>query len=215
MRLQITAPADGATRARAGPPTCAAACRRASSAVTVLGRPALVTDGRFTVVVPLEPGINVIDVMATAPRRLPAMTALRVTRDVLVTVPELTGLLEDELDARLEPLGLRADVERGGGLFDVLRPGEPRVCEQEPRAGDAGAARARGARRGGEALLSCVLAQSRGRDGDQRDPRAAAVAHDAEHDLALDRGAAPRGARGSRRSRGRRRRRVTSRSSSS
>ena len=106
-----------------------------SSAVTVLGRPALVTGGRFKVVVPLEPGVNVIDVMATAPRRLPTMTALRVTRDVLVTVPALTGLLEDEVKPRLEALGLEVDVERGGGLFDVLRPGDPRVCEQEPEPG--------------------------------------------------------------------------------
>ena len=50
-------------------------------------------------------------------------------------MPELTGLLEDEVDARLDPLGLRADVARGGGLFDVLRGGEPRVCQQDPQAG--------------------------------------------------------------------------------
>jgi hypothetical protein len=103
--------------------------------VSVLGRPALVTGGRFTVVVPLEPGVNVIDVMATAPRRLPTLTALRVTRDVLVDVPALEGLTEDEVRARLDPLGLDVNVERGGGLFDVLRPGDPRVCEQEPAAG--------------------------------------------------------------------------------
>lgn len=134
VRLEISAPADGATVRRGTADVRGSVSPRAAS-VTVLGRPALVNDGRFTVVVPLEPGINVIDVMATAPRRLPTMTALRVTRDILVTVPDLTGLLEDELDARLDPLGLRADVERGGGLFDVLRPGEPVVCRQEPEAG--------------------------------------------------------------------------------
>ena len=31
--------------------------------------------------------------------------------------------------------GWRSNVERGGGLFDVLRPGDPRVCEQEPEPG--------------------------------------------------------------------------------
>jgi hypothetical protein len=134
VRLQISGPPDGSTLRR-GTADVRGSVSPRSSAVTVLGRPALVSDGRFTVVVPLEPGVNVIDVMATAPRRLPAMTALRVTRDVLVTVPDLTGALEDELEARLEPLGLRADVERGGGLFDVLRAGDPRVCEQEPDGG--------------------------------------------------------------------------------
>ena len=134
VRLQITAPSDGATLRR-GTADVRGSVSPRSSAVSVLGRPALVADGRFTVVVPLEPGVNVIDVMATAPRRLPTLTALRVTRDVLVTVPALAGLLEDEARARLEPLGLEVDVEHGGGLFDVLRPGEPRVCEQEPEPG--------------------------------------------------------------------------------
>jgi beta-lactam-binding protein with PASTA domain len=50
-------------------------------------------------------------------------------------VPALAGLLEDEVKPRLEALGLEVDVERGGGLFDVLRTGDPRVCEQEPEPG--------------------------------------------------------------------------------
>lgn len=134
VRLEITAPSDGSTLRR-GTADVRGSVSPRSSAVSVLGRPALVDDGRFTAVVPLDPGVNVIDVMATAPRRLPAMTAVRVTRDVLVTVPDLTGLLEDELEARLDPLGLELDVERGGGLFDVLRPGQPVVCRQAPSPG--------------------------------------------------------------------------------
>jgi len=134
VRLEISGPADGSTLRR-GTAEVRGSVSPRSSVVTVLGRPALVSDGRFEVVVPLEPGVNVIDVMATAPRRLATMTALRVTRDVLVTVPALAGLLEDEVKPRLEALGLEVDVERGGGLFDVLRPGDPRVCEQEPEPG--------------------------------------------------------------------------------
>ncbi len=134
VRLQVTAPADRAS-VRRGTVDVRGRVSPKRSTVAVLGRPALVTDGRFTVVVPLEPGTNVIDVTATAPRRLPALTAVRVVRDVLVTVPELTGVRQDEVAARLEPLGLRADVQRGGGLFDVLRNGEPRVCEQDPSPG--------------------------------------------------------------------------------
>jgi hypothetical protein len=134
VRLSVTAPVDRAS-VRRGTVDVQGRVSPKRSEVAVLGRPALVTDGRFTVVVPLEPGMNVIDVAATAPRRLPALTAVRVTRDVLVTVPELSGLLENELDSRLEPLGLRADVTRGGGLFDLLRGGDPRVCEQSPQPG--------------------------------------------------------------------------------
>jgi uncharacterized Zn-binding protein involved in type VI secretion len=134
VRLDISGPSDGSILRR-GTADVRGSVSPQSSAVTVLGRPALVTGGRFTVVVPLEPGVNVIDVIATASRRLPTMTALRVTRDVLVTVPALEGMLEDEVRARLEPLGLRVDFERAGGLFDVLRAGDPQVCEQEPEAG--------------------------------------------------------------------------------
>jgi hypothetical protein len=149
VRLQITAPADGSTLRR-GTADVRGSVSPRSSSVSVLGRPALVSDGRFTVVVPLDPGVNVIDVMATAPRRLPTLTALRVTRDVLVAVPALAGLLEDEARVRLDPLDLDIDVEHGGGLFDVLRPGDPRVCDQEPEPGTR-------VRRGSEVLV--VLAK--------------------------------------------------------
>lgn len=134
VRVQITAPADAAV-VRAGNVDVRGRVTPAVAEVTVLGRPALVTDGRFSAVVPLEPGANVLDVIATAPRRRPALTALRVTRDALVTVPQLAGVAEEELERVLAPLGLRADVQRGGGILDVLRPGEPVVCEQQPRAG--------------------------------------------------------------------------------
>lgn len=134
VRLQITAPADRAIVRRANVDV-RGRVTPATSQVTVLGRPALVTRGRFSAFVPLEPGANVIDVIATAPRRRPALTALRVTRDVLVTVPRLVGVPEDELEQVLEPLGLRAEVQRGGGILDLLRAGRTAVCEQSPRAG--------------------------------------------------------------------------------
>jgi len=134
VRLQVTAPADQAT-VRGGNVDVRGRVSPAVSQVTVLGRPALVTEGRFTAVVPLQPGANVIDVIASAPRRAPALTALRVTRDILVSVPQLAGVEQDELERVLEPLGLRADVQRGGGILDVLRSGPTVVCEQDPAAG--------------------------------------------------------------------------------
>jgi hypothetical protein len=134
VRLQVSAPADGAL-VRAGTVDVRGDVSPLSADVSVLGRPALVSGGRFTVVVPLQPGVNVVDVAATAGRRRPAFAALRITRDVLVTVPDLSGVVEGDIPARLDPLGLKADVQREGGILDVLRPGDRAVCAQDPQGG--------------------------------------------------------------------------------
>lgn len=134
VRLKVSAPADGAL-VRGGTVEVRGSVSPASAEVSVLGRPALITDGRFTVVVPIEPGVNVVDIAASARRRRPTFAALRVIRDVLVTVPDLTGVVEQDIESRLEPLGLRASVQRDGGILDVLRPGDRAVCEQEPAGG--------------------------------------------------------------------------------
>jgi hypothetical protein len=134
VRLQVTAPADGAL-VRGGTVDVRGSVSPPSADVAVLGRPALVTGGRFTVVVPLQPGVNIVDIAASARRRRPAFAALRVTRDVLVTVPDLTAVVEDDIAGRLDPLGLKADVQRDGGILDVLRPGPRAVCAQSPAAG--------------------------------------------------------------------------------
>jgi len=134
VRLEISAPADTAVvdgstvdvRGRVTP---------SGARVRVLGRLAQVTGGTFTAVVPLAEGANVIDVAATARGRSASVTALRVTRDERVTVPALDGVVAGELEDELEPLGLRVEAERGGGLLDELLPGEPVVCQQEPAAG--------------------------------------------------------------------------------
>jgi hypothetical protein len=134
VRLEVSAPPDGML-VRRGTVDVEGRVRPSSAAVSVLGRPALVSDGRFTVVVPLEPGVNVLDVEASARRRRPAFAALRITRDVDVAVPELAGVAVDEIGARLQPLGLHAEVEDGGDILDVLRPGPRVVCEQDPAPG--------------------------------------------------------------------------------
>jgi len=134
VRLEVTAPADGAL-VRGGTVDVRGRVTPGGAQVRVLGRPALVTDGDFTVVVPLEPGPNVVDVAASAGRRRPAFAALRVTRDILVTVPDLTGVAEEELEAQLEPLGLRPSIERAGGFIEALRSGPRIACEQRPAEG--------------------------------------------------------------------------------
>lgn len=107
----------------------------AGAAVRVAGRVAEVDGGAFTASVALDPGANVIDVMATARGRAASLTALRVTRELPVEVPDLTGLGMEEAEKRLDEVGLRAEFDDGGGLFDGLLPGEPAVCEQDPEAG--------------------------------------------------------------------------------
>jgi beta-lactam-binding protein with PASTA domain len=58
-----------------------------------------------------------------------------VTREVLVTVPDLVGATEDDAVARLDALGLSVDVEEEGDLLDELLGGDWIVCESDPPAG--------------------------------------------------------------------------------
>jgi Glucodextranase, domain B/PASTA domain len=107
----------------------------ADATVTVLGRSAAVSGGSFSSEVELEPGANVIDVVASARGRGPAMTAVRVTRELPVEVPDLDGLEVPEAQEELADAGLELEVTEGGGLFDDLLPGEPAVCGQDPEPG--------------------------------------------------------------------------------
>lgn len=129
--MQIVAPTDRAI-IRSATVEVRGSVRPPAAQVRVLGRPALVRGGEFTVVVPLDPGTNVIDVAATARGRSPSLTAFRVTREQRVIVPQLVGVELSELDALLTPLGLRVQSESGGGVLDALIPRAVRVCEQQP-----------------------------------------------------------------------------------
>jgi hypothetical protein len=135
VRLEITAPTDAAVvnddsveiRGLVHPPR--------GARVLVLGRRARVVRGEFRTVVPLREGSNLIDVGASARGAAPIWDALRVTRDVLVTLPDLTGATRDDAIARLDALGLRAEVQEEGGLLDELLGGDWFVCETQPPAG--------------------------------------------------------------------------------
>ena len=107
----------------------------AGAQVRVMGERADVSGGTFRAKVGLEPGPNVIDVIATARGRGTAMTAFRVTRELPVEVPDLDGLQVQEVEDKLSEAGLRAQVDERGGLIEELLPGEPAVCEQDPEPG--------------------------------------------------------------------------------
>jgi len=133
--LEVTSPADMST-VRAETVEVRGTVKPAGAAVLVAGQRAPVSGGgTFTATVPLEPGANVIDVMASAGGRVPATIAFRVNREVPVTVPDLGGKSVADVEKALDPLGLAVHVEKGGGLIEELLPGEPAVCEQQPEAG--------------------------------------------------------------------------------
>jgi hypothetical protein len=134
--LSVTAPNDMAT-VREETVQVQGTVAPAGADVLVMGQKAPVSGGgSFSATVALEPGANVIDVMATAPGRGPALTAFRVTREVPVTVPDLGGMNVDEVTDKLKETGLAPEVEEvGAGIIDELLPGDPSVCEQDPSPG--------------------------------------------------------------------------------
>jgi Glucodextranase, domain B/PASTA domain len=134
VRLAVTSPVDTQTT-RQGTVTVRGTVQPAGAAVQVLGQAAEVVGTTFTAEVALAPGANVIDVAASAPRRAPSLTAVRVTRELLITVPNLVGKSEDDARAAVKALGLDLDVHDAGGFFDALLPGSPGVCDQDPVAG--------------------------------------------------------------------------------
>ncbi|HET9738431.1 MAG TPA: PASTA domain-containing protein [Solirubrobacteraceae bacterium] len=132
--LDVREPADEAV-VRTDSVRVAGSVAPAGAAVRVNGSVAEVEGDEFVADVPLEPGANVIDVIASARGRAPALTAVRVTRELPVEVPDVEGLAVEEAESRLADAGLKSELEDDGGFFDELLPGEPAVCGQDPQAG--------------------------------------------------------------------------------
>jgi hypothetical protein len=134
VRIEVSSPADTALVSPGSFEVRGIVSPRGAR-VRVQGRPAHVSGGTFSRVVPLRQGANVIDVAATARNRSAALTAFRVTREQRVTVPDLAGADVDAAERSLARRGLSLETERGGGLLDPLVPNSLGVCEQEPSAG--------------------------------------------------------------------------------
>jgi hypothetical protein len=134
VQLHVSTPSDMAAT-DATTVTVSGTVTPGDAAVRVLGRPAEVVGGSFTTRVPLQPGANVIDLMATARGRGPALTALRVTRQMPIAVPDLSHLTPEDAKARAEHLGLHLRTQDDGGFFDAIIPGTPGVCSQHPDPG--------------------------------------------------------------------------------
>lgn len=135
VRLSVDAPADMALL-RESSVQVHGVVSPATADVKVEGKDVPVTGGRFSTDVSLLPGTNLIDVVAGAPDGArPAMVALRVRREVKVSVPDLAGVTPSDAKDTLAGLGLEADVQESSGFLDFLLPENARVCDTDPPAG--------------------------------------------------------------------------------
>jgi hypothetical protein len=133
--LSQLSPSDG-TRVSSGTVTISGTVKPYHAKVMVLGRritPA--KDGRFSTSVDLQVGTNLIDVIADSKRAQPAMTALRVVRFVLVTVPSVSGRSPRAAAAAIRAAGLVPKVHGSSDPFSFLVPLSSQVCGQSPAAG--------------------------------------------------------------------------------
>jgi hypothetical protein len=134
--VEVTGPIDQATTL-AGAVAVRGTVSPANANVLVEGRPAEVRGGRFTANVSLAPGTNVIDVLAGAPHAAGSATAIRVYRQLPVSVPDLAGASPSGAVAQLTRLGLRPEVVDTGGFFQSLIPTSTQVCSTSPAPGAA------------------------------------------------------------------------------
>ena len=134
VRLEITAPTDAAV-VHDGSVEVRGLVHPRRARVLELGRPVHVARGEVRTVVPHRAGANLIDVGASARGAAPSWNALRVTREALVTLPDLIGATRDDATDQLDALGLRSEVQEEGDLLDELLGGDWFVCASDPPAG--------------------------------------------------------------------------------
>jgi hypothetical protein len=136
VRVQITAPHDLAA-VRDASVHVRGTVRPAGADVMVGGaRASVAAGGAWSADVALEPGVNLVDVLASAGRAKPALTVVRVRRLMQVGIPDLHGASAQDARRQRADLGLKAEVqESGGGFFDELLGTKPKVCETDPPAG--------------------------------------------------------------------------------
>jgi len=134
VKLQIGSPPDGDV-VRSETVEIHGTVQPRGARIRVVGREIPVDGGSFHTEVPLEPGANLIDVSADARGRRPDFAVARIVYEQRLPVPELVGSDADTAQEQLEGLGLTVETEDAGGFFDSLLPGDPKVCELDPRAG--------------------------------------------------------------------------------
>jgi Glucodextranase, domain B/PASTA domain len=132
VQLSQLSPSDG-VRVSSDRVTVAGTVKPHHASVMVLGKrvkPA--SNGHFSTSVPLQVGTNLIDVIADSKRAQPAMTAVRVVRYVLVSVPSVTGRSPRSAAAAIRAAGLVPKVHGSSDPFSFLVPLSSEVCSQSP-----------------------------------------------------------------------------------
>jgi hypothetical protein len=135
VQLQLRSPADG-TSVAGSSVTVSGTVSPARAEVRVVGRPARVQpDGTFSMRVALRTGMNLIDVLASLPHASEAMSAIRVERYVLITVPQVVGESPSDAETALRNEGLVPKVQPSGNPFTFVVPLPEQVCSSTPPPG--------------------------------------------------------------------------------
>jgi len=134
VALRVTAPLDSAV-VRDRMIEVRGRVRPSGARVFVAGRRASVSGDEFRAIVPLRSGPNLVDLGASAPGSQTTWAAVRVTREIVVKLPDLVGAPRGSAVDRLATLGLRSEVAKQRSFFDILNPAGWRVCETGPQGG--------------------------------------------------------------------------------
>jgi hypothetical protein len=134
VRLTLASPSDG-VRVLDGSVSVSGTVSPRTASVTVNGQRVAVSGGSFNTQVQLSPGTNVVDVLAGSTQSQAAMTAVRVYRQVMVAVPDVTGQSPSDATKQLSAKGLKPKVENSDSSFDFFIPRSRRVCATDPQAG--------------------------------------------------------------------------------
>jgi hypothetical protein len=136
VKLTLRSPVDG-VRVSAGVETISGVVLPRKARVLVAGQSVSPgADGRFSASVALVPGMNLVDVIASAPHAPPAMTTIRVIRYVLITVPHVNGESPAAAIRAIRGAGLTPQVDGNSDPFAFLFPLQDQVCSQTPNAGE-------------------------------------------------------------------------------
>jgi hypothetical protein len=134
VALRVTAPLDS-TVVRDSVVEIRGRVRPSRARVWVAGRRASVSGHEFRATVPLRSGPNLVDLGASAPGSRTTWAAVRVTREIVVKLPNLVGAPRENAVGRLATLGLRSEVAERRSFLDILNPVGWSVCETGPHAG--------------------------------------------------------------------------------
>jgi hypothetical protein len=134
IHLQLSAPADGAV-VTSSSVMVSGSVTPVSARVLVLGRAVQVAHGGFSARVQLQPGPNLLDVLAGAERAKAVMTALRVYRQILVTIPNVSNDSPENAAKALAALGLHVSVKDTDPFYAFLIPVGQSVCGTSPPTG--------------------------------------------------------------------------------